>query len=159
MPLNALMPIGIIEDHHNEDTFTFLRLPVKHSMLELDSDVVVWNYLNNKRARCRGKITELTNEIGSVIITNTDIDDGWPNTTDPFGYANPVYLAANPDTVYDDLYQPLQTTDTLVQDNKEMELLQKLAKEHEKVENVPPAFAAMVNRVPANVDFLDEEPL
>ena len=158
MPIAALMPVGIIETHDEENSFTFLRLPVDHEQLTLDSSVVVWNYKDENLARCRGIVTELTDEGGSVRIVESDIATAWPTETDPFGYANPVYLAADPEDVNDDVYQPLQTGDTLVPDNGRMKLLQELAKEHENLSGIGPAHGIMTPvRALLQEGFYEEE--
>ena len=143
MPIAALMPVGIIETHDQDNSFTFLRLPVDHEKLTLDSSVVVWNYKDENLARCRGIVTELTDEGGSVRITDTDVAAQWPTGLDPFGYANPVYLAGEPEKVHNDVYQPLQNGEMLVPDDNRMKLLQELAKEHENLSGIGPAHGIM----------------
>ena len=142
-PIPALMPIGIIENHEG-DSYTFLRLPVDHDKLDLDSEVVVWNYHNNTSAKCRGIVTELTADIGSVHITDRLVSNTWPNDVDPFGYANPVYIAGKPEDYQDDIYQPLQNEEMLVPDKSRMELLHQLSSEHKTTANIDPAYANLV---------------
>ncbi len=140
----ALMPIGIIETHEQEGSYTFLRLPVDHDKLDLDSEVVVWNMQNDTLAKCRGVVTELTGDVGSVKITEQNIGSTWPEGVDPFGYANPVYIAGKPEDYEEDVYQPLQTVEMMVPDKARMELLTNLSAEHKDTANIDPAYAAIM---------------
>lgn len=152
MPLPVLMPVGIIETHESENTLTFLRLPVDHNKLKVDEEIVIWNYYNDNLARCRGTITELTESVASVQITNSKIDTNWPEDKDPFGYANPVYIAA---TDVDDIYQPLHTTEMMVPDNDRMKLLVELSNEHLNTANIPPAHAVATTTPQMDIREID----
>ena len=143
-PIPSLMPIGIIETHEQEESYTFLRLPVDHDKLNLDSEVVVWNFHNNALAKCRGIVTELTGDVGSVKITEQNISDTWPEGVDPFGYANPVYIAGLPEECENDVYQPLQTLEMMVPDKQRMELLTNLSAEHQETAGINPAYATIM---------------
>ena len=102
-----------------------------------DSPVVVWNMVheNNALARFRGFITEVSENTGAFIVTDSEISPDWPDHIDPLGAGNPVY-AGQLDSYEPDMRRICLTTD-------EFEHLRDLAEQHEEMTGLKPTIAAM----------------
>ena len=139
MALPVLMPIGIVESNTNNTDLTFLTLPVDHNRLTLDTPVLIKNTYNNAVAVALGVVTELTNTVGAIKLTKSEISPNWPENVEPFGYANPIYIAKDNET-----YEPKIDFDMFVPDHTRLELLSQLSEEHLRVAQIHPDFDAYI---------------
>ena len=139
MAFPVLMPIGIVESNSDNTDLTFLTIPVDHNHLTLDTPVLIKNSYNNATAVALGVVTELTNSVGSIKLTKTEISPNWPENIEPFGYANPIYIAEDSES-----YTPKINADMFVPDLDRLELLSQLSKEHLRVAQIHPDFDAYV---------------
>lgn len=153
MPITAIMPIGVVETSVSDTTRTFLRLKTNHNDTQLDTPVLICNYKDGVLVKARGVITELTKNVGSLMITETNVPDTWPSNYEPFGPGNAIYIAK------DEGFEPMQKTEYWIQSIEQLELLYSLAKDHEQEHGIGPAYAS-INAVEApllNGDFTIEE--
>ena len=139
-----LMPVAIVEESNN-DNIRFVKLPVNHEYLAVDSELVLWNRLEEVQCRFRLVVTELTDREGSARIMEIDLPTNWPVATDPHGYGNPLYIADENET-----YEPNKNMDLWVKSPRQMDLLEQLANEHLEVANIPPAYAIFTTPAPNN---------
>ena len=135
-----IYPIGIIDE--SEDRTIRFSIPPQNGrpMPKAGDPVTVWNQFNPPRgplAKLTGEVTEASERTGTLIVHHTDIDPNWPQTTEPFGMGNPVYIAQNPGSYDPDPYREWASPE-------EFALMNELAKDHERQADIPPSGAAMV---------------
>ena len=124
-------PVGIVENT-NASGVIFTVLKSDHNPDPLpDQPVTIVHVLpdHHAAARFRGFITEISDNVGAMLITHSEKDDHWPSHIDPLSQGNPVY-AALPQTFIADSARRANA--------EEFQLLRQLAQEHQEATGIDP---------------------
>ena len=150
MMSNVLMPLGYVDDSHENGGAFSLARPTDGEKVKPGTPILIRNEHQhfNAIALMRGEVTEVVGVTASFVIQESHIHPNWPDHIDPKGYGNPVYLGI-PGTFDPDFSRGFATA-------QEASYLWELALEHQEATGIAPRGAGFAAARPARPEPDDE---